>query len=175
MQVTGVGSSLHLDACTLTGGAHDAVLVADQGARLELSGVCVVSGCPAGGGCRVHGEGSVVAASGCTFSGNERSGVCVHMGGRADLEACALSGSLLSSGLHVSGNGGSSAAARGCSMSGNREYGVELLNDVCAELDGCSAEGNGLGSFHAHDGRSRLVLRGCSWDEGQPPINANIR
>ena len=31
LQVTGDGSSLHLAGCSLWGGAHDAVLVADEG------------------------------------------------------------------------------------------------------------------------------------------------
>ena len=50
VQVTGGGSSLHLAWCTLWGGAHDAVLVADDVGHLEMSGACVVSGQPAGEG-----------------------------------------------------------------------------------------------------------------------------
>ena len=73
-QVTGTGSSLHVDGCTLWGGAHDAVLVADGGGRLEMSGACVVSGHPKKFGCIVSRARSSLEAVGCTMKDNRRTG-----------------------------------------------------------------------------------------------------
>ena len=160
VQVTGGGSILHLAGCRLWGGAHDAVLAADGGGRLELSGACVVSGHPGWWGCTVS-EGSSLEAEGCTIRDHAWSGVKIHGGGSAILTNCHLSGSKGGSGMCVF-DSGSRAVARQCSMSGNDAYGVVVWLGSHVELTGCQMTKNILGGLFVSGAGSRAVAHQCS-------------
>ena len=190
VHVTGHGSSLHLAGCTLSGGAHDAVLVADGGAHLKMSGACVVgrheTGCgrDAGFGCIVSGRGSRLEAKGCTFRNASSSGVLVIVGGSAaTLVGCAVSGNgvhgvtvldggrvkltdtrLINNthdGLFVSGVG-SRAVAQRCAMADNGGYGVNVGERGHAKLTGCKPGANTRGPYNPDPWSSRQLVLRCA-------------
>ena len=154
LQVTGRGSSLHLAGCTLRGGAHDAVLVADKGGRLEMSGACVVSGHPAGSGCIVRGGDSHLEAEGCTVEGHAGSGVWVSVGGGAGLTCCQLTGM----GLHCLYVDNGKAVARQCSMASNGLCGVIVWSGGAVELTGCHLTKNKARIIIIRRRRIRIII-----------------
>ena len=160
VQVTGGCSSLHLAGCKLCGGAHDAVLVADGGASLEMSGGCVVSGHPARFGCIVSGGGSSLVAEGCTIRGNTRSGVYVAASGRAALTGCQLEGSRRANGLTVKGSG-SRVVAQRCTISGNSGHGAAVRSGGNVELTGCQLSNNKHDGLSVCGVGSRAVAQEC--------------
>ena len=160
VQVTGGCSSLHLAGCALWGGAHDAVLVADGGASLEMSGGCVVSGHPARFGCIVSGGGSSLVAEGCTIRGNTRSGVYVAASGRAALTGCQLEGSRRANGLTVKGSG-SRVVAQRCTISGNSGHGAAVRSGGNVELTGCQLSNNKHDGLSVCGVGSRAVAQEC--------------
>ena len=160
VQVAGAGGSLHLAGCTLWGGAHDAVLVADEGGHLEMSGACVVSGHPGGWGCIVRGEGSHMEAEGATLRDHAWSALLVGGGGTATLIGCQLSGSKVGHGLHVESC--SRAVVRRCVMSGNGDAGVYVRGlGGSVELTGCQMTGDAHG-LHVCGPGSLAIARECS-------------